>query len=104
VAAEKACNLYAGLGYPSLADYKWILKFNQIQECLVSVNDAAVAEMVWWGPDISALKGITTRKTPKLVPTDMVAVPKEIHALHRIATISINVFFVKKIPFFLIPS
>ena len=37
VAAEKkARSLYAGLGYPSLADYKWILKLNQIQECPVS--------------------------------------------------------------------
>ena len=77
IAAEKARNLYAGLGYPSLTDYKWILQSDQIQECPVSFNDDVVAEKVW-GPNISALKGKMTRKTPELVPTDMVAVPKEI--------------------------
>ena len=48
--AEKACSLYAGLAYPSLTDYKWILKSNQIQECPVSYEDADVAEKIW-GPN-----------------------------------------------------
>jgi hypothetical protein len=75
--AEKACSLYAGLAYPSLADYKWILKSNQIHKCPVSYEDADAAEKIW-GPSIAALKGKTTRKSPELVVSDIVAIPTEI--------------------------
>ena len=100
VGAEKACNLYAGLAYPSITDYKWILKSNQIQECPVSYEDAGVAEKIW-GPNIAALKGKTTRSTPEPVKSDIVAIPTTIRELHRIVTMSIDVFFMNKIPFLL---
>ena len=100
MAAEKARNLYAGLAYPSLTDFKWILKSNQIHECPVSYEDANTAEKIW-GPSIAALKGKTTQKTHEKVTSDIVAIPTEIRELHRIVTMSIDVFFVNKIPFLL---
>ena len=100
VGAEKARNLYAGLAYPSITDYKWILKSNQIQECPVSYEDAGVAENIW-GPNIAVLKGKTTRSTPEPVKSDIVTIPTMIRELHRIITMSIDVFFVNKIPFLL---
>ena len=54
-----------------------------------------------WGTDIPSLKGKTTRKAPEHVPTNMVAIPTEIRTLHKIVTLSIDVFFVNNVPFFL---
>jgi len=54
-----------------------------------------------WGPDVPSLKGKTTRATPSTVTTDIVEVPVEIRELHRIVTLSIDVFYVNKIPFFI---
>ena len=69
----------------------------------MTADDAIVANKIW-GPDLSSLKGKTTRKIPPTVPTDIVAIPAEIRELHRNVTLSINVFFVNKVPFFLMLS
>ena len=66
----------------------------------MSYEDAGVAEKIW-GPNIAALKGKTTRSTPEPVKSDLVAIPTEIREIHRIVTLSIDVFFVNKIPFLL---
>ncbi len=100
VGAEKARYLQAGLSFPSDSDMKWILKSNQISECPVTAEDAAVANKIW-GANVASLKGKTTRKTPKPVKTDMVEIPTEIRDLHRIVVLTIDVFFVNKVPFFL---
>jgi hypothetical protein len=63
-AAAKAKDLYASLTYPSEADFKWLLRSNQIKYCPLIVRDAEVAFKVW-GPSISGLKGKTICKTPK---------------------------------------
>ena len=57
-----------------------------------------------WGPNITALKGKTTRTTSKHVMTDLVKIPVEIQDLHKFITISINIFFVNKIIFFIMLS
>ena len=98
--ADKAQELYASLVYPSNADYKWILKSNEIKDFPVSVKDAKVAMKIW-GPNIAALKGKTTRSTPKHVMTDLVKISVEIRELHKFITISIDVFYVNKIIFFI---
>ena len=97
-AAEKAKTFYDCLAYPSTPDYKWILQSNQIKECPLSTEDAKIADKIW-GPNIAALKGKTTCSTPEHVAIDIVEVPMEIRTLHRNVTLSINVFFVNKIPF-----
>ena len=54
-----------------------------------------------WGPNIAALKRKTARSTPKHVMTDLVKIPVEIQDLHKFITISIDVFYVNKIIFFI---
>lgn len=89
----------ASLGYPSDQDFKWLLKSNQIKDCPVTYNNAVIADKVW-GPSVASLKGKTTRKTPLPVTSDIIQIPVKIRDLHRYITISIDVLFVNKIPFF----
>ena len=62
--------------------FKWILKSNQIRNCPVTTKDVEIAEDIW-GPDLSYLKGKTTRSTPKPVVYDNIDVPKEIYEKHK---------------------
>ena len=71
-----------------------------MQQCPVTTEDGAVAMKIW-GTDVPSLKGKTTRSTPSTVPTDIVEIPVKICKLHRLVTLSINMFFVNKIPFFI---
>jgi hypothetical protein len=78
----------------------WILRSNQIKDSPVTVEDA-VAALKIWGPSVAVLKGKTVRKRPEPVKTDIVSIPKEIRELHKEVTLTIDIFFVNKIPFFL---
>jgi hypothetical protein len=98
--ADKARSLYASLGFPSQKDFMWILRSNQIKDSPVTVEDAMVAYKIW-GPNVAALKGKTVRKRVEPVKTDIVSIPKEICELHKEVTLTINIFFVNKISFFL---
>ena len=50
---------------------------------------------------MASLKGKTTRKKPSVVTTNIIAVPKEIRALYKQVTLTIDIFFINKIPFFI---
>jgi hypothetical protein len=81
-------------------DYKWIIRSNQIKDCPVTVPDVDVALKIW-GKDISALKGKTTRKKTNPVARDFIKVPKELLQLHKEIFLTVDIFFVNKIPFLL---
>ncbi len=97
--ADKACSLYASLGLPSPKDFMWILRSNQIKDCPVMVEDTMAAYKIW-GPSVAALKGKTVWKKSEPAKADIVSIPKEICELHKEATLTIDSFFVNKIPFF----
>jgi hypothetical protein len=99
--ADAAWALYATLSYPSLKDYKWVIRSNQIKDCPVTVQGVDVAHTIW-GKNIAALKGKTIRSTPDPVARDFVKVlPVELMNLHREVFLTVDIFFVNKIPFFL---
>jgi hypothetical protein len=98
--ADKARSLYASLGFPSTKDFLWILQSNQIKDCPVTADDAKAAYQIW-GPSVAALKGKTVRKRPEPVKTETIYIPKEIRELHRDVTLTIDIFFVNQIPFFI---
>jgi hypothetical protein len=79
--ADKARTFNACLAFPSLPDYKWILRSGQVDECPVSMEDVEIAQKIW-GPSIAALKGKTVRTKAVPVKTDIVQVPVEIRNLH----------------------
>ncbi len=72
--ADKARSLHASLGFPSKQDFLWVLRFNQIKDCLVMVKDAMAAYKIW-GRSVAALKGKTVRKKPEPVKTEIVHMP-----------------------------
>jgi hypothetical protein len=98
--AEIARNLYKTLSYPSMKDFKWVIQSNQIKDCPVMIQDIDVATKIW-GRNIAALKGKTTRSKTHPVSSNYVKVPKELLKLHNEVFLTIDIFFVNKIPFFL---
>ena len=56
--AKPERNMYTKLLYPMNADFKWLIKNNQIKNREVSVWNIDTAQEIW-GEDISALKGKT---------------------------------------------
>ena len=50
---------------------------------------------------MAALKGKTVQKKPEPIKTDIVSIPKEIRELHKEVTLTIDIFFVNKISFFI---
>jgi hypothetical protein len=69
----------------------------------VMVEDAMAAYKIW-GPSVAALKGKTVCKKLEPVNTETVYIPKEIRKLHKEVTLTIDIFFVNSIPFFVILS
>jgi hypothetical protein len=88
------------LRYPSWKDFGWIVQSIQIKDCPVTVDHVDVAFEIW-GKIIAALKGKTTRHKPILVTRDFVKVPTEILRLHRDVVLTLDIFFINKVPFFL---
>jgi hypothetical protein len=101
--AEVARSLYSKLNYPSWKDFKWIIRSNQIKDCPVTVNHVDTALKIW-GKNVAALKGKTTWMKPDLAARNFVKVPVELLKLHKVVYITANIFFVNKIPFFLMLS
>jgi hypothetical protein len=73
--AKQARALARALGCPSDADLKTLLQLNLIKDCPVVQDDVKLTEDIF-GRDIAILKGKSTRKKPKPVTHDTIAVPK----------------------------
>jgi hypothetical protein len=80
--AETARTLYATLSYPSMKDFKWVVRSNQIEDYPVMVQNADVALKIW-EKNIAAWKGKTTRSKTNPVARDYVKVPGKFLKLHK---------------------
>ena len=79
-----------------MENFKKILRMNVIKNCPVTRDDAILAEKIY-GPDISSLKGKTTRKTPKPVVKDEIEIPQELVAKHHKLELFIDTIKINKI-------
>jgi hypothetical protein len=62
--AKEARKLYHIVGTPTMNNLKPLLLMNVIQNCPVAVEDVNISEKIF-GPDMSSLKGKSTRRKPK---------------------------------------
>jgi hypothetical protein len=97
--AKRARDFQGSVGHPSTQDLKNIIKSNLIINCPVTVADIDCAEKIY-GPSVPILKGKTTRQTPLTIASDYVAVPPQILSANKYVTLSGDLFFVNKAPFF----
>jgi hypothetical protein len=98
--AEISRNLYKTLSYPSMKDFKWVIRSNQMKDCPVTIQYIDVATKIW-GKNIAALKGKTTRSKKHPVARDYVKIPKELLKVHKEVFLTTDIFFVNKIMMFI---
>ena len=77
-----------------------MIRSKHIKECPVTVEDVNVALNIW-GKNIAALKGNTTRSIPNTVARDSVKISMDLLNLHKEVFLTLEIFFVNKIPFLL---
>jgi hypothetical protein len=74
--------MYHIFGTPTMNNFKSLLRMNVIQKCSVTVEDVNISEKIF-GPDMSSLKGKSTRRKLKPVRSDLIEIPKEIITKHH---------------------
>ena len=97
--AETARDLYEKFGYPSIREFATMIKKNMIMNFSITIKEVMGFKKIN-GPSVQALKGKTIRKKTSPVVTDYVAVPHAIFEENRNVTLSVDVMFVNRIPFF----
>jgi hypothetical protein len=74
-----------------------MIRMNQIKNCPVTTTDVNNATKIW-GPDIGALKGKTTRRTPSRVREDSIEIPPEIRARFDDVVLCVDLMYANGIP------
>ena len=80
---------------PTVENFKALLHMNAIHNCPVTVEDVKIAERIF-GPDMSSLKGKSTRRKPKPVRKDLVEIPNEITEKHHDIELCMDTMFVNE--------
>jgi hypothetical protein len=93
--AKVARKVYHLVGAPTIENFKHILRVGGIWNCDLTPQDVEIAEKIF-GPDVSELKGKSTRRKPKIVKYDMIAVPCELK--QRLLELAIDIMFICSIP------
>ena len=69
-----------------------------IKDCPVTVTDVDVAEKIF-EPNVSTIKGKTTRKTPKAVRNITIAIPPELLQRHKEVDLCMDMMYVNGMGF-----
>ena len=89
--ASKAKELYGIVQYPSIPDFKNMVRFNMIKNCPITVADIEAMEDIF-GPDVGALKGKTVwKKSPKVPKTSYFSMPPVVKKIKDEITIEADV-------------
>jgi hypothetical protein len=68
---------------------------NVIQNCPVTVEDVNISEKIF-GPDMSSLKGKSTRRKPKPVRNNLIEIPQEIITKHHDINLCMDTMYVNE--------
>ena len=95
--AKAVRKLYHNVGTPTIESFKALLtvRSNIIQNCPVTIEDVTIADKIY-GPDISSLKGKSTRRKPKPVKKDTIEIPKELIAKNHDIDLCIDTMFMNE--------
>ena len=93
--AKEARALYHKVGTPTVENFKALIRQNLIQNCPVTVEDIIIAEKIF-GPDISSLKGKSTRTKPKPVVDDIIDIPPEIKQENKELVLCMDTMFINQ--------
>ena len=93
--AKTARKLYRIIGTPTVENFKVLLCMNAIQNCPVTVEDVKIVKRIF-GPDMSSLKGKSTRRKPKPVRKDLVEIPAKITEKHHDIELCMDIIFVNE--------
>jgi hypothetical protein len=93
--AKAARKLYHIVGTLAMNNFKSLLWMNVIQNRPVTVEDVNISEKIF-GPDMSSLKGKSTRRKPKPVRSNLIEIPKEIIMKHHDIDLCKNAMYVNE--------
>jgi len=96
VRADRARKLYHMLGAPTIANLKAVLRQNLLRNCPVTTEDVNLAEEIL-GPDISTLKGRSTRPSPTTVVDDLIEIPEELKEKNQYIDLAIDIILINRI-------
>ena len=101
---EKAREVYASVGRPSFEHFLRMLKYRQISNVPIRIDDARNMIKAY-GPDVHALRGKTVRQKPSHVPSGQrLEVPEPILRANKRVVLCSDIFFVDGIIFLLAVS
>ena len=96
---SKAKELYGMIQYPSIKDFKEMLRHNMIKNCPVKVEDVDTMLSIY-GPNIYALKGKTVRKkSPPVGNPDYIKIPDELNKYRKKLVLEADVIYLNGLTF-----
>ena len=95
--AVRARELQVTVGRPSDKDLIKILKGSSLPNCPVTPRDVLIANKIF-GPDVGALKGKTTRRSPPIVDSPVSVDTTSILKYYGEITLCVDIMYVNKVP------
>ncbi len=96
--ADEARKFQHVMGSPPLRNLKYFIRQGLVDNCPVTTKDLDIAEKIY-GPDVSTLKGRSTRSKPKPIVDDTIEVPPEILDNNQRLELCMDIMFINKMPF-----
>ena len=95
--AIRAWELQVTVGRLSDKDFIKILKATSLPNCPVTPRDVIIANKLF-GPDVSTLKGKTTRRSPPIVDSPVSVDITSILKYYRTVTLCVDLMYVNRVP------
>ena len=92
--AKIAKKAYHKLGAPGMRNFQYLINGNMINNCPIMHHD--VDNMIKiWGKDVAALKGKSSRRTPRKVVEEIFEVPAELKEKVTNITLCVDIMYIE---------
>jgi hypothetical protein len=96
--AKEARRIQGMIANPTEKEFAGMVREQLLTNCPVTVRDIDNANRIF-GPDLTNLRGETTRTKPEHVRVEYVQIPRDFVQLHKYVTLVADVMFVNGLPF-----